>query len=1400
MPDSDIGNSYKGENKSDSRLAVSKREGRLMLFGYNLRMIILNLCGLVFSLFYLCLSSYAQSPSDVTCSRIGSAAPNWGGSITELNFTSSSNPFNRSDLTFVPTTLSVSHDTSRALYVAGSVIRDTGALGIFVSRHHRDTGAPDPSFNAAETPGFKIRWTGLSMNMTGWGLTLIIDEIAGEAIPGRANIFATGVLTITPPVSLDAKPVNILVSYDVARNRLRTSEEIGSSKIVAAHRLGAGNARDRVLVRNGWSRGEFSFNFNSPVPIDIDWADNDSITALETIPSPIAPSSLLLIRALTSAQNRFELEQRSLESTEPTTLWKKAITLHQRFKPLAIHHANDRRLYLMGEQGEANREQLRASIYRYTSQGDLDNDFGSDDSGRLLFPIPDNGQSSRPLDIHIGPRDSSLPKRASIALYGGSALPKIAIYNVLSGRLIGEREAPATARSIAPASASDYDEQQQALYTLWSVNGGATITKTCLHSPHEQNGEPDPEPTKTQTPTATQTKTQTPTLTPTLTTTPTPTATPTLTLTPTATITNTSTRTPTRTATPTSTSTLTHTPTLTPTPTHTIPQAYVTVEQYAVLELSFESAADFSNPNERRDPFDYDTNRVFLKLYPPGSTQPLKGPTGSEAQYLGFWNGGKEWKVRLSIDTIGRGWRYTLHNTMGDAKLTAISGVIDVVAPTGTTLSAQHGGIVDIDPATKKLAYRDGTPFFWLGDRWSRFPKGFNTLVPDPTGSHKPPIPFLDAIIKSRKDDGFTVMQTHGAHVGIPIVVNGRTEKVSGLGAIEDRTGARLQYWQNFDLNIQKLTDAGFVVLLGYGSEKLIDGLIKEDDTRSPSLKPRSTAFKQLFQYMLARYGAYSTSFMMTQEFNNYNFADYNSSKRYRYPESVLTERENLLNAVGSSLKRLDPYGRAITIQFATYKNSLMEDHATLYNPAEEWPWISYYIVQAGQRVGIPSRGETKGTPGYTSAIYDRLYNSKLNPNSLYTKPWVEGDANWDQMLQAYNYTWADGSPAPRAQGTPSSTMSRFRCDEPYEPGWADITIGPAIHGESNSIAMQSGGLGLSYGTIGLFNSTESVAEYQDGKHKWGLCKTMYNALDFPSPPAFKIIKDIYTNNLNWQYLKQKSSFLLREEKLETKRSPLVPAIKTATPSAQGYGGDEEGYRISIPGGWGTMHRNQRAYVEKPENRYRLTVYKEATNAQGTPIPGEPGAFVSTKALLSIGVTPNVTPFVRFGCEINYSCATATATPTVTLTRTPTSTATLDPEKSLTPSPTPTATPTATATSPLIPTPIPLPSNLPLVLEIKRDDLSIAGQSTVGEEYMIHFASLTSRGGYATIDVDRSNTSYVYYGLSSRTGACWISPREVQSDATKKIRVRRPPSARPEEHFFMVVKRGTLGSVTTTCE
>ena len=92
----------------------------------------------------------------------------------------------------------------------------------------------------------------------------------------------------------------------------------------------------------------------------------------------------------------------------------------------------------------------------------------------------------------------------------------------------------------------------------------------------------------------------------------------------------------------------------------------------------------------------------------------LKDPAGNKFTWPGFWDGDKNFKIRLRPDQEGI-WSYETYSKPALEGIHGSKGTIKVIAPTGKNRWSKHG-MVRVIPNKTYLEHQDGTPFFWLGD------------------------------------------------------------------------------------------------------------------------------------------------------------------------------------------------------------------------------------------------------------------------------------------------------------------------------------------------------------------------------------------------------------------------------------------------------------------------------------------------------------------------------------------------------------------------------------------------------------------------------------------------------------------------------------------------------------
>lgn len=115
--------------------------------------------------------------------------------------------------------------------------------------------------------------------------------------------------------------------------------------------------------------------------------------------------------------------------------------------------------------------------------------------------------------------------------------------------------------------------------------------------------------------------------------------------------------------------------------------------QWEKLELSFTSEKTYQNPL-------YELNEYYAVF---------TSPTGRSRKIHGFWDGGKDFKIRFAPDELGT-WTYQTHST--DQGLDQQTGKFECVAST-SPLTLYQKGAIKRSKGDYHLSYSDGTPFFF---------------------------------------------------------------------------------------------------------------------------------------------------------------------------------------------------------------------------------------------------------------------------------------------------------------------------------------------------------------------------------------------------------------------------------------------------------------------------------------------------------------------------------------------------------------------------------------------------------------------------------------------------------------------------------------------------------------
>lgn len=122
------------------------------------------------------------------------------------------------------------------------------------------------------------------------------------------------------------------------------------------------------------------------------------------------------------------------------------------------------------------------------------------------------------------------------------------------------------------------------------------------------------------------------------------------------------------------------------------------VAKWGRLEQSFRSGVSYDNAVQQCE-----LKAAFVS------------PNGETNMVLGFWDGGRTWRVRFSPDQAGR-WTYrTMCSDTANKGLDNQTGEFLCTSPTGQDRFEQHGP-VQVSRDHFHIEHADGTAFFWMAD------------------------------------------------------------------------------------------------------------------------------------------------------------------------------------------------------------------------------------------------------------------------------------------------------------------------------------------------------------------------------------------------------------------------------------------------------------------------------------------------------------------------------------------------------------------------------------------------------------------------------------------------------------------------------------------------------------
>ena len=144
------------------------------------------------------------------------------------------------------------------------------------------------------------------------------------------------------------------------------------------------------------------------------------------------------------------------------------------------------------------------------------------------------------------------------------------------------------------------------------------------------------------------------------------------------------------------------------------------IHKWEVLNITFRTQNDYENPYAD---IPVNKNDDLLKVIFTGTGG---NALDQQISIIGFWTGGKEWKVNFVPPYTGK-WKYK--SISADKSLNGKTGSFEVIewSDQDKISNPARRGFVRVNKtgpvAGHFFEYSDGTPFLWIGDTWWNWTK-----------------------------------------------------------------------------------------------------------------------------------------------------------------------------------------------------------------------------------------------------------------------------------------------------------------------------------------------------------------------------------------------------------------------------------------------------------------------------------------------------------------------------------------------------------------------------------------------------------------------------------------------------------------------------------------------------
>jgi hypothetical protein len=312
---------------------------------------------------------------------------------------------------------------------------------------------------------------------------------------------------------------------------------------------------------------------------------------------------------------------------------------------------------------------------------------------------------------------------------------------------------------------------------------------------------------------------------------------------------------------------------------------------------------------------------------------------GKRLTITGFWDGGKNWKVRFAPPAAGQ-WSYRVES--GDTGLDGKEGTLTCSEWTEEQKQANpvRRGFLRVcrsgPRAGRYFEYADGTPFFWLGDTWWNWTKREISMAS------------FQKLADDRAEKGFNVGQLFFAGRGW-----GRSSSLLDRGCNE----LDVEHFRRVEKMIEYANGKGITVWIhGWWSRRGMNESIGVEKVR------------RWQRYLVHRLCAYNVIWVLAGEYNMDNYGGMGL---------------DFWKDLGRLVEREDPYGRIVSAH-PTPPGWRGGAEAPQWDTGEvmhKEPWLDYNQSQLGHGRW---RNEMAGE------VVKRAYRREPAKPIVITEPWYE--------------------------------------------------------------------------------------------------------------------------------------------------------------------------------------------------------------------------------------------------------------------------------------------------------------------------------------------------------------------------------------------------------------------------